>query len=578
MSREVLSDLCSLHELTLADKKVATMRKAIQEAGIGRFPPCDLDLPGDHPELGNVLQGDGFNVGDLKFWQVHTHLTNDGRDALQVGHRFTVALADCAESRGTYKQLRLWETITKTQGKAWRHPLSGVVYRLRYYLSGDWVFLKTILGINNPNLDYFCLWCYCSKSEIANPDLTWPIERTGERPRMAAQVARPDLRALNQPGAALPDDRYEGIANDLLLANYRGRAYRSGRPQTVPGTRNVRALLQQWDKVAWRDRAARPAVIDALQKLYAAEKHSAPHHKGQRHRSLVPSIARRDVVIDILHLFLRITDVLLTNLIEDACRFGKECLNRLQAEVRKCGMRNWEYRVGGQGLPNHKVSWDSIDGAVKLTLVENINIREIFDRQVPDRVHFNLDGRVELWAKWSKLYLHLREWQISISAQAFRSLCDTFLECFLGLQHVPQEATRSKLYTRTFPSGEQKNLYYERDVSPYLHSLAKHVADLWDIHGQRLMQFSTYAGEKQNHIRASQFYKSTNHGGGKGTNPAVVQMFGAQLRCTFNPTVQVKPAFQCAVQSCARGYNHHGQLKRHHNYCHKDHPMPRAEM
>ena len=158
MSREVLSTFCSLHTLPLADKRAATMRTAIQKAGIGRFPPCDLELAGNHPELGTILQGDGFNVGgDLKFLQVHMHLLNDGRDALKVGHRFTVALADCAESRGAYKQMRVWDTVAKTQGKAWRHPITGAVYRLRYYLSGDWVFLKTILGVNNPNLDYFCL-------------------------------------------------------------------------------------------------------------------------------------------------------------------------------------------------------------------------------------------------------------------------------------------------------------------------------------------------------------------------------------------------------------------------------------
>jgi hypothetical protein len=291
----------------------------------------------------------------------------------------------------------------------------------------------------------------------------------------------------------------------------------------------------------------------------------------------VPNIPRGDVVIDVLHLFLRITDVLLTNLIEDACRFGRECLDRLQAEVRKCGVRNWEYRVGGQGLPDHKVSWDSIDGAVKLTLVDNINIAEIFEGQVPDRVKFNLPARVDLWARWSKIYLHLREWQISITPAEFRALCSTFLRFFLGLEDVPPGATPSNLYTRTFSSPEQRNLYYEKDVSPYMHSLAGHVADLWERHGQRLMQYSCYAGEKQNHIRASQFYKSTNHGGGKGANPAVVQLFGAQLRSMFNPMVRVKPAFLCAAAGCMRAYEHEGRLLAHHSACHNREPMPRAE-
>jgi hypothetical protein len=213
---------------------------------------------------------------------------------------------------------------------------------------------------------------------------------------------------------------YDGIEASLLIDNYRQREYKEQEP---PSKRNIRTLLRNWDQKAWRQKVRRPDLIAALTKLYAAEKRSAPHHRGQRHRSLVPNIPRGDLVIDVLHLFLRITDVLLTNLIEDACRFGRECLDRLQAEVRKCGVRNWEYRVGGQGVPEHKVSWDSLDGAVKLTLVDNINIEEIFKGQVPDRVQFNLDDRIELWAKWSKIYLHLREWQISITPEEFRQLC-----------------------------------------------------------------------------------------------------------------------------------------------------------
>jgi hypothetical protein len=66
------------------------MRKAIQDAGIGRFSPCDLSHGGDLPELGIVIAGDGFNVGKKrKFLQVLIHFLNDGRDALSVRHGST---------------------------------------------------------------------------------------------------------------------------------------------------------------------------------------------------------------------------------------------------------------------------------------------------------------------------------------------------------------------------------------------------------------------------------------------------------------------------------------------------------
>ena len=130
------------------------MRNAILTAGVGRFPGCPPDLQGDFPLLRIVFAGDGFNVGKKrKFLQVLLHFLNDGRDALSVRQRFNIALADCAESRRAYEQMRLWNTVNSTQGMtcSWRHPLTGTIFRLKYHLSGDWVFMKTILGISDPN-------------------------------------------------------------------------------------------------------------------------------------------------------------------------------------------------------------------------------------------------------------------------------------------------------------------------------------------------------------------------------------------------------------------------------------------
>ena len=94
---------------------------------------------------------------------------------------------------------------------------------------------------------------------------------------------------------------------------------------------------------------------------------------------------------------------------------------------------------------------------------------------------------------------------------------------------------------------KDNNLYYDADVTPYIHALAYHVPDLFDRHGLGLMQFSCFAGEKQNHLRASQFFKQTSHGGGKKKKTPVEQLFAVQLRCTFNPFVRGLPEFRCGV-------------------------------
>jgi hypothetical protein len=579
MPRRVLASLCSLHNLSPHAKRVPAMRNAILAAGVGRFPGCAPDLKGDFPLLRIVFAGDGFNVGKKrKFLQVLLHFLNDGRDALSVRQRFNVALADCAESRHAYEQMRLWNTVNSTQGMAWRHPLTGTIFRLKYYLSGDWVFMKTILGISDPNQEFFCLWCFCPKRLIADPDQKWTVERTGKMEPQEARE-RPDLTKLNklptdeQPGTRIGTaSLYHGIAQHLLRANYNSRPARALNPGN-----NIMAALQAWDHKAWKASGRRTQLLQALRDLYKADSAGdRPNYRGQRRPSLVHMIEFPDCVIDVLHTFLRVTDVLLSNLVEDACRFGLPCLEQLKVAIRACGLPNWSFRVGGEGLSPHKVTWDSLDGADKLKIVDNIKIESVFSGCIPDKLPFNLKSRVNLWASWGTLYTHLREWQIEISSNDFRALCHGFLREFLGLRHVPRSdklLTKCELFARP-PTDD--NLYYDKDVTPYIHALAYHVPELFDRHGLGLMQFSCFAGEKQNHLRASQFFKQTSHGGGKTKKSPVEQLFAVQLRCTFNPFVRGRPKFRCGVASCPRGYDHLGNLQRHHRLRHSAHPPPRA--
>jgi hypothetical protein len=460
----------------------------------------------------------------------------------------------------------------------WRHPLTGTIFRLKFHLSGDWVFMKTILGISDPNQEFFCLWCFCPKRSIADPDQTWKIERTGKMEPQASRE-RPDPTKLhelphaNQPGTEDGTTAlYRGIPNALLKANYNNRPYKLQKPDS-----DIMKALRAWDQKAWNAKGRRPQLITALQELYKADAAGdRSNYRGQRRPSLVHMIEFPDCVIDVLHAFLRVTDVLLSNLVEDACRFGLRCLEQLKAAIRACGLPNWSYRVGGEGLSPHKVTWDSLDGADKLKIVDNIDIESVFNGCVPDRLQFNLKSRAKLWASWRTLYTHLREWQITISSQDFRALCHGFLREFLGLEHVSRTGTvlaKCELFARP---PKDNNLYYDADVTPYIHALAYHVPDLFDRHGLGLMQFSCFAGEKQNHLRASQFFKQTSHGGGKKSKTPVEQLFAVQLRCTFNPFVRGLPEFRCGVSSCPRGYDHLGNLKRHHGLRHPTHPPPRA--
>ena len=70
------------------------------------------------------------------------------------------------------------------------HATSHTV-RLRFVLTGDNKFIHICQGIDKANATYFCTLCPCSKAEIGNVTIDWPISRSLEQahPSRGAQGA-----------------------------------------------------------------------------------------------------------------------------------------------------------------------------------------------------------------------------------------------------------------------------------------------------------------------------------------------------------------------------------------------------
>ncbi|GES86279.1 hypothetical protein GLOIN_2v1810931 [Rhizophagus clarus] len=73
----------------------------------------------------------------------------------KVGHLFEYQLWDLKEN-GIYDD-------------------NGIHWPIEFFFSGDWKFMYNIMGLNAPNVKYFCLYCNCEAGERWNMDLQWPI-------------------------------------------------------------------------------------------------------------------------------------------------------------------------------------------------------------------------------------------------------------------------------------------------------------------------------------------------------------------------------------------------------------------
>jgi hypothetical protein len=108
-------------------------------------------------------------------------------------------------------------------------PKSGDVYQIRSFLSGDWKFLRIVMGLSAPNQHDICLWCPCTKDSIADLTQTWKITRRATDREAAldglASEAPPlpivprYLDEFNLPLRSDPDKRRERLKKIIAGAN-----------------------------------------------------------------------------------------------------------------------------------------------------------------------------------------------------------------------------------------------------------------------------------------------------------------------------------------------------------------------
>ncbi|KAI8490475.1 hypothetical protein Bbelb_317430 [Branchiostoma belcheri] len=91
--------------------------------------------------------------------------------------------------------------------------IDGKTVKVKWYLTADWKFLATLLGLNQASSKSFCLWCHCKKKEICDFDKpSWNILRQrGDHNRFLGQ--------REHKGHVLPslvDFNFDEIVPDVL--------------------------------------------------------------------------------------------------------------------------------------------------------------------------------------------------------------------------------------------------------------------------------------------------------------------------------------------------------------------------
>jgi hypothetical protein len=522
-------------------------------------------------------------------------ILNEGRDVARPRSHYTVGIMDMSEDYDSlqYNFRDLLCEVNAMEGTQFVDPLdAGKSYTIRMFLSGDWKFLRIITGMAAPNQMYFCLWCPCTKEEIADLSRTWKITRTEDRRQHMLNQRRANAAAMDtEVVQEVPIDakKRHAYIEELLnktplpILKKLSKAYMTGHKKDLKKT-TVTGLLGRMTSWSREDVITACNGLREKLALHDAAKLKNDATEGYVRPNLLASIPFERIMCDVLHTFLRIFDVTFSLLAEDGCRVGKIALERIAVEVRDhCGVGRFKFKYGDpegdevrrqadpEALPSSIITFTDLDGKEKLRIVRNLRL----DRCFHEEEGVDVVVRQEIWSQFNVIYDHLSSWMCEISPSEFRDLCTQWMETFLtqaneqsghsidGLHQIPL-ANGQSLYYRG---------YYAKDVTPYIHCLVHHIWEMQSNWGGSIMCFACFALERANGQHSKSYFASNNHGGGRRAASqcpteqrhirkvaAYRQMLERLIRLAFN-RCEKEPKFVCT--GCSNEYNAEGWVANH---------------
>ena len=212
------------------------------------------------------------------------------------------------------------------------------------------------------------------------------------------------------------------------------------------------------------------------------------------HVPIFPMIPLTRVVVDNLHMFLRVCDTLIDMLIgslrtldrvNQSLRVqsltGLTHLATFENTVKELGVSGYSFWIGRE---SKKLKWRSLTGPEKLKVFSNIDLVSAFP-DLPDNQLIQ-----KLWKDF--LTVH----------NLFSADPSVITE-----DHIRSFEEQSKAFVDSFVY-----LYPAKHVTPYMHCMMHHVAEFMILHGS-ILPFTQQGLEKYNDIMTKDYFRSTSHRG-----------------------------------------------------------------
>ena len=133
------------------------------------------------------ITGDGTQIArGLNIVNIAFTIIEERHKACSVLGNYTVAILRIAED---YEQLASGlQDICEEAEDLQIVTIQDKIYRINFFLGGDWKYLATVCGIESASAEYSCIWCKCSKSQRADLELEWSITDPSKGARTTQEI------------------------------------------------------------------------------------------------------------------------------------------------------------------------------------------------------------------------------------------------------------------------------------------------------------------------------------------------------------------------------------------------------
>ena len=209
---------------------------------------------------------------------------------------------------------------------------------------------------------------------------------------------------------------------------------------------------------------------------------------------------KNNIVVDTLHLFLRISDVLLVNFFGDIVLQyrGKQTLlvTALTTIEDICYQKvNIKLRFRQDAC---KLAWTALEGEEREKLHELFPTYMKHHQLLED--HNRLGKIITLWEDFNTIMKLLRS------------------DHYMGPNEIEQFHNRTKLWVSHFVT-----LYTTDALTPYIHILHHHIHELLELHQGNIHRYTCEGLEKKNDQNKNDYYKCVAVGGGKVGPEAILK-------------------------------------------------------